>query len=101
MTYENCTRVRLHAMKRIVTHYVDDIDGAPVPADDVHSVVWSWRGVDYGFDTSAANLERISAGDVSVATLLKVSVRTGRVRGPHVDGSARAVVAPSILRRPD
>ncbi|AZG48044.1 histone-like nucleoid-structuring protein Lsr2 [Gordonia insulae] len=62
-----------------VTRYeiTDDIDGKPLDVDDLNVVDWSWRGVDYQFDTSTANLQRIESGRVPVSTLLTRSRRKG------------------------
>ena len=44
---------------------------------------WSWLGVDYELDVSAANLDKIEQGKVTVAKLLKASTRVGgRRRSP-------------------
>ncbi|MCK0515919.1 histone-like nucleoid-structuring protein Lsr2 [Williamsia sp. DF01-3] len=53
---------------------------------------WSWLGVDYHLDTSTANLEKIEAGQVSLATVLAKSTRIG--------GRARST-APKHHPRPD
>lgn len=61
----------------ISTAYTDDLDGATLEPDDVRSIEWSWLGVTYELDTSAANLDAIENGKVSVARLLQASTRTG------------------------
>lgn len=38
---------------------------------------WTWSGVDYQLDVSAANLEKIEHGRVPLAKLLEVSTRVG------------------------
>jgi hypothetical protein len=63
--------------KKTVIEYVDDLDGKPVDVDDLHTIEWSWLGVDYVIDTSTTNLEKIEAGKVSLATLLAKSTRVG------------------------
>lgn len=63
--------------KRTVVQYYDDLDGSPIDIDDLHTVEWAWLGVDYVIDTGTTNLERIEAGEVSVATLLSKSTRVG------------------------
>lgn len=74
----------------ISTAYTDDLDGATLEADDVRSIEWSWLGVTYELDTSAANLDAIEHADVSVARLLQASTRTGgrRKRFPAADRAA-------------
>lgn len=63
--------------KKTVVEYVDDLNGKPVELDELHTIEWSWLGVDYVIDTSTSNLEKIEAGKVSVATLLSKSTRVG------------------------
>jgi hypothetical protein len=70
--------------EKIVFQYFDDIDGALLDVDDLHTVEWSWAGVDYGFDTSTSNLDKIGAGHISVATLLAKSVRTDKQTGTEL-----------------
>lgn len=74
----------------ISTAYTDDLDGATLEPDDVRSIEWSWLGVTYELDTSAANLEAIEHGDVSIARLLQASTRTGgrRKRFPAAERAA-------------
>lgn len=58
--------------------FSDDIDGKVIDVDELQVVSWSWLGVDYEFDTTAANLERIEkTGRVPVSTLLEKSRKTG------------------------
>lgn len=57
--------------------FVDDLDGRELDLDDVHSVSWSWLGVEYQLDVSSANLERVESGRVTVAKLLAASTRVG------------------------
>jgi hypothetical protein len=64
--------------EKIVFQYFDDLDGEPLDVEDLHAVEWSWKGVDYHFDTSTDNYIEIEAGHISVATLLAKSVRTER-----------------------
>ena len=68
--------------KKIVVEYVDDLDGTSLASDDVHTVEWSWRGVDYVIDTSATNLDKIENGKVPFAKVLKSSTRRGGRRSP-------------------
>ena len=63
--------------KKTVVEYVDDLDGKPVHIDHLHTIEWSWLGVDYVIDTSATNLEKIENGRVPVSTLLSKSARVG------------------------
>lgn len=65
---------------KTLIEYFDDLTGKPVESDDVHTVQWSWAGVDYSIDLSTQSLERVEAGKVSIATLLKKSTRIGRRR---------------------
>ncbi|MBT0568650.1 histone-like nucleoid-structuring protein Lsr2 [Williamsia sp. CHRR-6] len=71
------------------TIYVDDLDDTKITADQATTVVWSWRGVDYEFDTNSERLAAIEAGDdsVTVAQLLNVSRRVGGT--PHRDSPCR------------
>lgn len=62
---------------RYAIEYIDDLDDTPLDLDEVHTVRWSWLGVDYHLDTSTANLEKIEAGQVSLATVLAKSTRIG------------------------
>ncbi|WP_207843930.1 histone-like nucleoid-structuring protein Lsr2 [Williamsia soli] len=57
--------------------FTDDIDGKALDIDDLNRVSWSWLGVDYEFETSTANLDRIEHGRVPLATLLATSRRVG------------------------
>ena len=63
--------------KKTVVEYVDDLDGRPVHIDQLHTIEWSWLGVDYVIDTSATNLEKIENGKIPVSTLLTKSARVG------------------------
>lgn len=78
--------------------FTDDIDGKALDLDDVNVVAWSWWGVDYEFETSTTNLDRIESGQVSVATLLDRSRRVGgRKRAPaHKPTSSSPTVASSV-----
>ncbi|MBE7191554.1 MAG: Lsr2 family protein [Gordonia polyisoprenivorans] len=62
------------------TIYVDDLDDSEISAAQATTVAWSWRGVDYEFDTSAQRLTGLESGDeaITVAQLLAAS---RRVRG--------------------
>ncbi len=57
--------------------FVDDLDGREIELDDVHTVLWSWLGVDYQLDISSANLDKVENGRVTVAKLLEASTRIG------------------------
>ena len=70
--------------KRIVFQYFDDLDGEALNIEDLQTVEWSWAGVDYHFDTSTANLDKIEAGHVSVATLLTKSERIDKHTGDEL-----------------
>lgn len=63
-----------------LTTFIDDLDGALLEIDDVHSVDWSWNGVAYRLDVSSANLDKIEKGTIPLATLLEHSTRAGRRR---------------------
>lgn len=60
-----------------VTQYFDDVDGKELDPEDVNTVEWQWLGVDYRFDTSTANLDKVESGKVTVAKLLEISERIG------------------------
>lgn len=69
--------------KKIVVEFVDDLDGASLASDDVQTVEWSWRGVDYVIDTSATNLDKIENGKIPFTRVLTNSTRVGgRRRSP-------------------
>ncbi|GAB33997.1 histone-like nucleoid-structuring protein Lsr2 [Gordonia otitidis] len=57
--------------------FVDDLDGREIELDDVHTVLWSWLGVDYQLDISSANLDKVENGRITVAKLLEASTRIG------------------------
>ena len=63
--------------KKIVVEFVDDLDGASLASDDVQTVEWSWRGVDYVIDTSATNLDKIENGKIPFTRVLTNSTRIG------------------------
>lgn len=70
--------------------YVDDIDGKPLDVDELNTVQWSWSGVEYEFETSTANLDRIENGRLPVSTLLAKSRRIGgRKRTPGKNPSPK------------
>lgn len=77
--------------------YVDDIDGKPLDIDELNTVQWSWLGVEYEFETSTTNLDRIENGRLPVSTLLAKSRRVGgRKRTPGKNPSPKkAAGAPS------
>lgn len=63
--------------------FTDDIDGKALDIDDLNIVGWTWLGVDYEFDTSTTNLDRIESGRIPLSTLLARSRRVGgRKRTP-------------------
>ena len=64
------------ATKTVVEFY-DDLTGAVVDIDDLHTFEWSWLGVDYLIDVSSTSVENIDAGNISVAALLKAPTRVG------------------------
>ncbi len=57
--------------------FVDDLDGREIDLDDVHTVLWSWLGVEYQLDISSTNLDKVENGRVTVAKLLEASTRIG------------------------
>lgn len=66
--------------------------------DDINTVSWSWLGVDYEFDTSTTNLDRIETGRVPISTLLAKSRRVGgrkRSPGHKKTGSSAAAASDS------
>ncbi|GAA1890209.1 histone-like nucleoid-structuring protein Lsr2 [Williamsia serinedens] len=74
------------------TIYVDDLDGTEIAADQATTVAWSWRGVDYEFDTSADRLAGLESGDraITVAQLLAASRRvSGRRAAVRPVGGSR------------
>lgn len=64
------------ARKEILS-FVDDLDGTELDVEDVHTIDWSWLGVDYRLDVSSENLDKIENGKVPLARLLAVSTRVG------------------------
>lgn len=72
-----------------LTTFIDDLDGALLEIDDVHSVDWSWNGVAYRLDVSSANLDKIEKGTIPLATLLGHSTRAGRRRRTRTSSRAR------------
>ena len=88
------------------TIYVDDLDNTEIPVKQATTVAWSWRGVDYEFDTTAERLAAIETGDeaVTVAHLLKVSRLVGGRRnaarpvGASVTGTNDAAAIRSWAR---
>ena len=84
-----------------VDDLVDDLDDTEITADEATTVAWSWRGVDYKFDTSADRLACLESGDeaVTVAQLLAVSRRVSGRRtairpaaGAPPDGTDAATI---------
>ena len=57
--------------------FVDDLDGREIDLDDVHTVLWSWLGVEYQLDISSANLDKVENGRITIAKLLEASTRIG------------------------
>ena len=82
--------------QKITFYYVDDLYGARLDIEDLHTVTWSWAGVHYQFHTSTANLDNVMAGNVFVSTLLAKSARTGSDQS----GAARAVPVIAAGSRP-
>lgn len=68
-------RVRVATIQSIA--FADDLDGKEIDPDDVHTISWSWLGVDYQLDVSSANLEKVESGKITIAKLLEVSTRVG------------------------
>ena len=78
--------------KKTVVEFIDDLDGKPIEIDDLNTIEWSWRGVDYVLDTSTPNLEKIEEGKVPFTTVLSKSTRvSGRRRS--ASGARRATGA--------
>lgn len=76
--------------------FTDDLDGKALDVDDINTVSWSWLGVDYEFDTSTTNLDRIETGRVPISTLLAKSRRVGgrkRTPGHKTTGKNRGPAA--------
>ncbi|MGV9825939.1 histone-like nucleoid-structuring protein Lsr2 [Gordonia sp. NPDC003429] len=89
--------------------FVDDLDGKEIDPDDVHTISWSWLGVDYQLDVSSANLEKVETGKVTIAKLLEVSTRVGgrkqstapranKARASIAVGKPTATVDSSMIR---
>lgn len=57
--------------------YVDDLDGKEIEQEDAVTVAFTWQGVDYQFDTSRANLDKVEEGNIKVSKLLEVATRVG------------------------
>ncbi|GAC47033.1 histone-like nucleoid-structuring protein Lsr2 [Gordonia aichiensis] len=77
--------------------FVDDLDGREIDLDDVHTVLWSWLGVEYQLDISSANLDKVENGRVTVAKLLEASTRVGgrkQSTAPRVSKRAAAAASP-------
>lgn len=78
--------------------FTDDIDGKALDIDDLNVVGWTWLGVDYEFDTSTTNLDRIESGRVPLSTLVARSRRVGgrkRTPGRKVPASVPAPETPA------
>lgn len=86
--------------------FVDDLDGREIDLDDVHTVLWSWLGVEYQLDISSANLDKVENGRVTVAKLLEASTRIGgrkqstapRVTAKKSSGSSKSAASTSDIR---
>ncbi|WP_431816608.1 histone-like nucleoid-structuring protein Lsr2 [Gordonia jacobaea] len=86
--------------------FVDDLDGREIDLDDVHTVLWSWLGVEYQLDISSANLDKVENGRVTVAKLLEASTRIGgrkqstapRVTTKKSSGPSKSVASTSDIR---
>ncbi|GAA2057723.1 Lsr2 dimerization domain-containing protein [Williamsia deligens] len=48
---------------------VDDLDDTEITAEQATTVAWSWRGVDYEFDTAAERLAGIESGDRAITVI--------------------------------
>ena len=86
--------------KKTVVEYIDDLDGSPILDDEVQTVEWSWRGVDYVIDTSATNLDKIENGKIPFTKVWNNSSRVaGRRRSPahtrRTEGSTGTAADPS------
>ncbi|MGC4934446.1 histone-like nucleoid-structuring protein Lsr2 [Gordonia sp. DT30] len=89
--------------KRQVVSFIDDLDGRELDIDDAHTISWSWSGVDYQLDVSAANLDKIENGRVPVAKLLEVSARVGGRRqstAPKVSATSSSSDSSTNSARP-
>ncbi|MFT4041874.1 MAG: Lsr2 family protein [Gordonia sp. (in: high G+C Gram-positive bacteria)] len=78
--------------------FVDDLDGREIALDDVHTISWSWLGVDYQLDVSSSNLDKVETGKVTIAKLLEVSTRVGgrkQSTAPKVGKPRAATKAPA------
>lgn len=64
----------------VTTIVVDDLDDAEISADQATTVAWSWRGVDYEFDTSAQRLAGLESGDEAI-TVAQLLARSRRISG--------------------
>ncbi|PYE13554.1 Lsr2 protein [Williamsia limnetica] len=81
--------------------FTDDLDGKALDVDDINTVSWSWLGVDYEFDTSTTNLDRIETGRVPISTLLAKSRRVGgRKRSPGHKKTGNSSIAASDSNAP-
>lgn len=86
--------------------FVDDLDGREIDLDDVHTVLWSWLGVEYQLDISSANLDKVENGRVTVAKLLEASTRIGgrkqstapRVTTKKSSGPSKSAASTSDIR---
>ena len=85
----------------VTTIYVDDLDDTEISADQATTVAWSWRGVDYEFDTSADRLAGLESGDeaITVAQLLAASRRvSGRRQAARPVGATTGSADPAKIR---
>lgn len=76
----------------VSTNYTDDLDGSAMTAAEATTVSWSWRGVNYEFDTHAGDLAALEADDQSV-TLGRLLASSRRVGGRRT--AARPIGAPT------
>lgn len=76
MKYQRSRSLWRMAKKQTVS-FIDDLDGHELDIDDAHTISWTWSGVDYQVDVSAANLDKIENGRVPLAKLLAASTRVG------------------------
>lgn len=70
---------------KLVAHYLDDLDGSVLDADDVNTVTFSYRGSDFEIDLSEQNAEKF--GEV-LAPYIAGARKVGRTRAGG--GSKRA-----------
>ncbi|MBE7161567.1 MAG: Lsr2 family protein [Williamsia herbipolensis] len=74
----------------------DDLDDNEMDPSDATTVHWTWRGVNYEFDTRSATLAAIEKGEraVTVADLLSVS----RKSAPASRTARPTAIEPAVIR---